>query len=185
MADPNDGGTTIFNKLNCDFDGGNDAGEECLDTSGKATDQPGVAFTSPTITNTRFYSIKVFDPPNYTNRPRMTSAANQTRYNQHTPTDTDLTNVSTDAGMASTAAGWFVQHTRDQNEKTVTAPLLLGGGAAWNTEVPSILFSGSLPDGGPICHGCVVPADTPALYPANDDTRGIQFGPARSPTQVP
>ena len=184
MTDPNDGGTTIFNKLNCDFDGGSDAGEECLDTSGKPTDQPGVAFTSPTITNTRFYSIKLFDPPSYTNRPRMTTAANQTTYNQHTLTDTDLTDVSADAGMASTAAGWFVQHTRDQNEKTVTAPLLLGGCTAWNTEVPSILFSGALPDGGSICNGGVVPADTAYLYQANDDTGIIQCGLSGSQTQL-
>src|SRR5204863_9029418 len=122
MADHNDGGTVIFSTMNCNFDGGTHAGQECIDTNGKPTDQPGVAFTSPTITNTRFYSIKLFDPPAYTNRPRMTTAANQTTYNQHTLTDTDLTDVSADAGMASTAAGWFVQHTRDQNEKTVTAP---------------------------------------------------------------
>jgi len=78
MADSQRRGTVIYNTLNCDFDGGSDAGEECLDTSGKPTDQPGVPFTSPTITNTRFYSVKLFDPPTYTNRPRMISSTNQT-----------------------------------------------------------------------------------------------------------
>jgi len=184
MADPNDGGTTIFSKLNCDFDGGSDAGEECLDSSGKPVDQPGVAFTSPTITNTRFYSIKLFDPPSYTNRPRMISSTNQTTYNQHTLTDTDLTNVSTDAGMATAAAGWFVQQSTDQNEKTVTAPLLLGGCVAWNTEVPSVLFYGALADGGSVCNGGTIPTDTAYLYQANDDTGVIQCGLAGSNTQL-
>ena len=185
MADPNDGGTTIYNTMNCNFDGGTDAGQECLDTSGKPTDQPGVPFTSPTITNTRFYSIKIFDPPNYTNRPRMTSSANQTTYNLHTLTDTDLTDVSpADAGMASTAYGWYVPHTRDQNEKTVTAPLLLGGCTAWNTEVPSVLFSGALPDGGSICNGGAIPSDTAYLYQANDETGAIQCGLTGSATQL-
>src|SRR5207249_363301 len=109
MADPNDGGTTIFNTMNCDFNGGNDAGEECLDSSGKPVDQPGVAFTSPAITNTRFYSVKLFDPPGYVNRPRMVEGAAQTTYNQHTLTDMDLTNVGADAGMATDAGGWFPQ----------------------------------------------------------------------------
>jgi len=67
MSDPNDGGTIISNRINCDFDGGSDAGEECLDSSGKPVDQPGVAFTSTGVTNTRFYSIMPFDPPAYAN----------------------------------------------------------------------------------------------------------------------
>jgi len=184
MADPNDGGTVIYNTLNCDFDGGSDAGEECLDTSGKPTDQPGVPFTSPTITNTRFYSVKLFDPPTYTNRPRMISSTNQTTYNQHTLTDTDFTNVSTDAGMATTAAGWFVQQSNDFNEKTVTAPLLLGGCVAWNTEVPGVLFTGAGADGGSVCQGGTIPADTAYLYQANDDTGVIQCGLAGSNTQL-
>ncbi|HZR08540.1 MAG TPA: hypothetical protein VFA79_08160, partial [Myxococcales bacterium] len=184
MADPNDGGTVMYNTLNCDFDGGSDAGEECLDTSGKPVDQPGVAFTSPAITNTRFYSVKLFDAPAYTNRPRMINAAKQTTYNQHTLTDTDLTNVSTDAGMATTAAGWFVQQSNDANEKTVTAPLLLGGCVAWNTEVPSVLFSGVSADGGSVCQGGTIPADTAYLYQANDDTGVIQCGLAGSDTQL-
>jgi hypothetical protein len=184
MTDPNDGGTVIVNKLNCDFDGGSDAGEECIDISGKPVDQPGVPFTSPGVTNTRFYSIKLFDPPSYTNRPRMTTSANQTTYNTNTLTDTNLTNVSTDAGMASTTAGWFVQHTNDYNEKTVTAPLLLGGCVAWNTEVPSVLFYGSLPDGGSVCNGGTIPADTAYLYQGNDDTGVIQCGLAGSNTQL-
>jgi type IV pilus assembly protein PilY1 len=184
MADPNDGGTTIYNTMNCNFDGGTDAGQECLDTNGKPVDQPGVAFTSPAITNTRFYSIKLFDPSAYTNRPRMTSSANQTTYNAHTLTDTDLTDVSGDAGMSSTAYGWYIQQTRDSNEKTVTAPLLLGGCVAWNTEVASVLFSGALPDGGSICNGGIIPADTAYLYQANDDTGIIQCGLAGSATQL-
>src|SRR5712664_1297147 len=184
MADPNDGGTVIYNTLNCDFDGGSDAGEECLDTSGKPTDQPGVAFTSPTIINTRFYSVKLFDPPAYTNRPRMISGSTQTTYNTNTLTDTNLTNVSTDAGMATTAAGWFVQQSNDQNEKTVSAPLLLGGCVAWNTEVPSVLFSGVAADGGSACQGGAIPADTAYLYQANDDTGVIQCGLAGSNTQL-
>jgi hypothetical protein len=184
MADPNDGGTTIYNTMNCDFDGGSDAGEECIDTSGKPVDQPGVAFTSPTITNTRFYSVKVFDPPAYTNRPRMISGSTQTTYNTNTLTDTNLTNVSTDAGMATTAAGWFVQQSNDQNEKTVSAPLLLGGCVAWNTEVPSVLFSGVAADGGSACQGGTIPADTAYLYQGNDDTGVIQCGLAGSNTQL-
>src|SRR6266404_445336 len=88
MTDPNDGGFTILNKLNCDFDGGTDAGEECIDGTGKPTDQPGVAFTSPGVNNTRFYSIKLFDADNnYTLRPRMTTSAKQTTYNTNTLTD--------------------------------------------------------------------------------------------------
>jgi type IV pilus assembly protein PilY1 len=185
MADPNDGGTTIYNTMNCNFDGGSDAGQECLDSSGKPVDQPGVAFTSPTITNTRFYSIKIFDPPDYINRPRMTSSAAQMTYNLHTVTDSDLTDVTpSDAGMPTTSAGWYVQQTRDQNEKTVTAPLILGGCVAWNTEVPSVLFSGALPDGGSICNGGFIPADTAYLYQANDDTGGIQCGLTGSLTQL-
>src|SRR4051812_1494617 len=166
MADPNTSATTIVNTMNCNFDGGTDAGEECLDTAGKPVDQPGVAFTSPAITNTRFYAMKLFDAPNYTSRPRMTSPATQTTYNTstNTLTDTNLTDVSGDAGMSSSAAGWFVQQSRDQNEKTVTAPLLLGGCVAWNTEVPSVLFSGSLADGGSVCNGGVIPSDTAYLY---------------------
>ncbi|TMA15400.1 MAG: hypothetical protein E6J84_10075 [Deltaproteobacteria bacterium] len=184
MADPNDGGTTIFNTMNCDFNGGNDAGEECLDSSGKPVDQPGVAFTSPAITNTRFYSVKLFDPPGYVNRPRMVSGAEQTTYNQHTLTDMDLTNVSADAGIATDAGGWFVQQTNDFNEKTVTAPLLLGGCVAWNTEVPSVLFSGTGADGGSVCGGGTIPADTAYLYQANDDTGVVQCGLAGSATQL-
>jgi len=176
MADPNDGGTVIANKMNCDFDGGTDAGEECLDTSGKPVDQPGVPFTSPAITNTRFYSVKVFDAPSYTDRPRMITPAAQTTYNQHTVTDVDLTNVSTDAGMATTASGWFVQQANDANEKTVTAPLLLGGCVAWNTEVPAVLFSGVSADGGVVCQGGTIPADTAYLYQANEDTGVVQCG---------
>jgi len=184
MADPNDGGTTITNALYCDFDGGSDAGEECPDTSGKPTDQPGVAFSSPAITNTRFYSVKVFDPPGYANRPRMISTTNQTNYNQHTLTDIDLTNVSIDAGMAATAAGWFVQQSNDFNEKTVTAPLLLGGCVAWNTEVPAVLFTGVGADGGSVCQGGTIPADTAYLYQANDETGLIQCGLAGSNTAL-
>jgi len=184
MADPNDGGTTIFNTMNCDFNGGNDAGEECLDSSGKPVDQPGVAFTSPAITNTRFYSVKLFDPPGYVNRPRMVEGAAQTTYNQHTLTDMDLTNVGADAGMATDAGGWFLQQTNDFNEKTVTAPLLLGGCVAWNTEVPSVLFSGTGADGGSVCGGGIIPADTAYLYQANDDTGVVQCGLAGSATQL-
>jgi len=176
MSDPNDGGTIISNRINCDFDGGSDAGEECLDSSGKPVDQPGVAFTSTGVTNTRFYSIMPFDPPAYANRPRMISSVNQTTYSAHTLTETDLTNVSTDAGMSSMAAGWFLQQTNDLNEKTVTAPLLLGGCVAWNTEVPSSLFNGALADGGSVCNGGIVPADTAYLYQANDETGVVQCG---------
>jgi type IV pilus assembly protein PilY1 len=86
--------------------------------------------------------------------------------------------------MAATAYGWYVPHTRDQNEKTVTAPLLLGGCTAWNTEVPSVLFSGALPDGGSICNGGAIPADTAYLYQANDETGAIQCGLAGSNTQL-
>src|SRR5207245_7511328 len=114
----------------------------------------------------------------------MISSANQTTYNAHTLTDTDLTDVSVDAGMSSTAYGWYVQQTRDFNEKTVTAPLLLGGCVAWNTEVASVLFSGALPDGGSICNGGVIPADTAYLYQGNDDTGVIQCGLAGSATQL-
>jgi len=170
--------------MNCDFNGGNDAGEECLDSSGKPVDQPGVAFTSPAITNTRFYSVKLFDPPGYVNRPRMVEGAAQTTYNQHTLTDMDLTNVGADAGMATDAGGWFLQQTNDFNEKTVTAPLLLGGCVAWNTEVPSVLFSGTGADGGSVCGGGIIPADTAYLYQANDDTGVVQCGLAGSATQL-
>jgi len=185
MTDPNDGGFTILNKLNCDFDGGTDAGEECIDSTGKPTDQPGVAFTSPGVNNTRFYSVKLFDADNnYTLRPRMTTSAKQTTYNTNTLTDSNLTDVSGDAGMALTASGWFVQHSNDFNEKTVSAPLLLGGCTAWNTEVPSVLFYGSLPDGGTVCNGGTIPADTAYLYQANDDTGEVKCGLVGSNTQA-
>ncbi len=114
----------------------------------------------------------------------MISSTNQTTYNQHTLTDTDFSNVSTDAGMATTAAGWFVQQSNDFNEKTVTAPLLLGGCVAWNTEVPGVLFTGAGADGGSVCQGGTIPADTAYLYQANDDTGVIQCGLAGSNTQL-
>jgi len=47
MADPTTAAPSSTNTLNCDFDGGSGRCEECLDTSGKPTDQPGVPFTSP------------------------------------------------------------------------------------------------------------------------------------------
>jgi type IV pilus assembly protein PilY1 len=114
----------------------------------------------------------------------MINSANQTTYNQHTMTDTDLTNVSTDAGMAATTAGWFVQQANDFNEKTVTAPLLLGGCVAWNTEVPAVLFTGAGADGGSVCQGGSIPADTAYLYQANDDTGVVQCGLPGSDTQL-
>ncbi|TMA28708.1 MAG: hypothetical protein E6J78_04635 [Deltaproteobacteria bacterium] len=183
MTDPNDGGTTLSNTMLCDFDGGNDAGEECTDLAGKPVGA-NAAFTSPTITNTRFYSIKIFDAPAYTNRPRMLTSTAQTTFNANTLTDTDLTDVSTDAGMSTTAAGWYIRHLNDSNEKTASAALLLGGCVAWNTEVPSIIFTGTGADGGQVCAGGMIPADTAYLYQANDDTGVIQCGLVGSATQL-
>ncbi len=184
LADPNDGGTILSNTVWCDFDGGNDGGEECIDTHGK-DETLSVAFTNfSTIKNSEFYSVKIFDAPNYTNRPRMTNTTTQSTYNSNTLTQTNLTDVSTDAGISSSAAGWYLKQTNDLNEKTASAALLLGGCVAWNTEVPSVIFSGIGADGGTVCKGGTIPADTAYLYQANDDTGLIQCGLTGSNTQL-
>jgi len=61
--------------------GGSRRGEESR-THGKSTDQRAFAFSSPAITNTRFYSVKCSIRPATANRPRMISTTNQTTYNQ-------------------------------------------------------------------------------------------------------
>jgi type IV pilus assembly protein PilY1 len=86
--------------------------------------------------------------------------------------------------MAPDAGGWFVKQTNDLNEKTVSAPLLLGGCVAWNTEVPAVLFSGVSADGGAACQGGFIPADSAYLYQANEDTGVVQCGLTGSPTQL-
>jgi type IV pilus assembly protein PilY1 len=183
MTDPTLGTSPVNNTMLCDFDGGNDAGEECTDTSGKPLGA-NAAFTSPTITNTRFYSIKLFTPLDNTTRPRMVDTSTQSTYNSHTLTDTDLTDVSTDAGMSADAGGWRLTQSNDQNEKTASAALLLGGCVAWNTELPSVIFTGTAADGGQVCAGGSIPADTAFLYQANDDTGVISCGLAGSPTSL-
>jgi type IV pilus assembly protein PilY1 len=184
MVDPSDGGTPLLNELGCDFDGGNDGGEECYDVRGMP-EGAGVAFTSPAISNSRFYSVKVFDPPTYLNRPRMISSSAQSTYNLHTLTDTDLTDVSGDAGMPGSAAGWFLKHANDANEKTASAALLLGGCVAWNTELPSVMNNTPGADGGQVCStGGSIPPDTAFLYQANDDTGVVQCGLPGSSTQA-
>jgi len=182
MVDPVDGGSTILNELYCDFDGGNDAGEECPVTSGKELGV-GVAFTSPTITNSRFYSVKLFDAPNYSNRPRLTSSTTQGTYNNNTLADSNLTDATDGGSMAADAGGWRVTHTNDANEKTASAALLLGGCVAWNTIVPSIVNLGTAADGGQVCAGGTIPTDTAFLYQANDDTGVVQCGLPGSSTQ--
>src|SRR5207249_7344168 len=75
--------TTLFRS---DFDGGNDGGEECPDVRGKPQGAS-AAFTSPAIKNSRFYSIKLFDAPAYSLRPRLTTnsgGAGAGLYNQNT-----------------------------------------------------------------------------------------------------
>ena len=174
-----DAGATVNNTLKCDFDGGSDGGEECPDTTGKPTDE-NAQFTSPAIKNTRFYSLKVFGK----GRARMTDIGSQSSYTSSAMTDTDLTDV-TDGGVMSTdAGGWFVRHMNDSNEKTASAALVLGGCVAWNTEVPSVIFGGSVGDGGVCSAGFGIPPDTAYLYQANDDTGGIQCGLPGSNTQL-
>ena len=185
MVDPNDGGTTLLNELACDFDGGNDGGEECYDVRGKPLDV-GVAFTSPTITKSRFYSLKLFDPPNFTRHPRIVDTASQRTYNINTLGDgpsQDLVDV-TDGGVIGDAGGWYVVHVNDSNEKTASAALLLGGCVAWNTVVPSIVNFATGADGGQVCAGGSIPSDTAYLYQANDDTGAIQCGLPGSSTQL-
>ena len=181
MVDPNTLTSPVNNTMLCDFDGGTDAGEECIDTSGKPVGA-NAAFTSPAITNTRFYSMKIFDPPLFTNRPRMVDGPHQATYNANTMTDTDLVDV-TDGGVGD-GGGWFVRHMSDPNEKTASGALLLGGCVAWNTEVPSVIFTGTASDGGQVCAGGTIPSDTALLYQANDDTGAIQCGLPGSPTQL-
>ena len=189
MQDLGDGGSTVGNKVYCDFDGGLaladggtqfDAGEECPDPSGKPSGDSVSFATYSGLTNSRFYSIKLFDAPAYTNRPRMTIASNQATYNSNTLTDTNLTDVSTDAGISSTAAGWFIQQSNDLNEKTASGALLLGGCVAWNTLVSQNVSA----DGGSACGGGFIPASTAYLYQANDDTGVIQCGLPGSNTQL-
>src|SRR5207245_2922183 len=61
MKDPNDGGSPVLNVLTCPFTDANDAGQECTNIAGKP-EGASVAFASGTITNSRFYSIKLFTP---------------------------------------------------------------------------------------------------------------------------
>ena len=114
----------------------------------------------------------------------MTDGGAQSTYNAHTMSETNLTDVSADAGMAGDAGGWFVTQNRDFNEKTASGALLLGGCVAWNTEVPSVIFQGQGADGGVVCRGGTIPADTAFLYQANDDTGMIQCGLPGSATQL-
>ena len=179
LLDPTTNASPADDSVYCDFDGGNDAGEECPDPSGKPI--VGVGFNPQTITNSRFYSIKLFDAPSYTNRPRMTSSSAQTQYNSHALSDTSLTNVTDGGVMGADAGGWFVVQANDSNEKTASSALLLAGCAVWNTLVPSNTTN---PDGGSSCGGSgFVPSSTAYLYQANDDTGGISCGLSGSATQ--
>lgn len=180
MLDPNDGGNPVYNTMYCDFDGGNDGGEECPDTSGKPTGA-NAAFVSPTIANTRFYSVKVFDAPAYSSRPRMINTSAQTTYNGNTLGEADLTDVSTGAAMSPDAGGWRLSQTNDQNEKTASSALLLGGCVAWNTEVPSNIYAA---DSG-VCAGGSIPSDTAYTYQASDDTGIVQCGLPGSASALP
>ncbi|MGZ6142101.1 MAG: PilC/PilY family type IV pilus protein, partial [Myxococcales bacterium] len=178
MQDIGDGGSTVINSVYCDFDGGNDAGEECPDISGKPIGDS-VAFATQTVTNSRFYSLKLFDAPTYstTTRPRMIDTTTQATYTSHALDDSKLTNAdSPDGGTG----GWYVQHSNDSNEKTASSALLLGGCVAWNT-----LVAQNMPtDGGQTCGGGFIPASTAYLYQANDDTGGIKCGLPGSNTQL-
>src|SRR5262249_52433985 len=51
------------------------------------------------------------------------------------------------------------------------------------TEVPSVLFSGSGADGGTVCKGGTIPADTAFLYQGDSQTGAIQCGLSGSSTQ--
>ncbi|MCA1841916.1 MAG: hypothetical protein LC792_01745, partial [Actinobacteria bacterium] len=174
-----DGGTTVINTVYCDFDGGNDAGEECPDTSGKPVGDA-VAFAQQTVTNSRFYSVKLFDAPNYptSGRGRITSATIAGNYTSSALDDTRLTNAdSPDGGTG----GWYVQQRNDQNEKTASGALLLGGCVAWNTLLPQNAVAA---DGGQICGSGFIPSSTAYLYQANDETGAIQCGLPGSTTQL-
>jgi hypothetical protein len=114
----------------------------------------------------------------------MIDSSTQSTYNAHTLTDTDLANADQDGGMPSNGVGWYVQHARDQNEKTASGALVLGGCVIWNTEVPSVLFSGTGADGGQVCQGGTIPSDTAYLYQADDTTGVAQCGLAGSNTQT-
>jgi type IV pilus assembly protein PilY1 len=47
-----------------------------------------------------------------------------------------------------------------------------------------VLFAGALPDGGSVCNGGFIPADTAYLYQADDETGVIQCGLGGSTTQL-
>lgn len=180
MNDPISGSSPVNNTVNCDFDGGSDAGEECLDTSGKPIGTS-VAFAQQTLVNSRFYSIELFDATGgypATGRGRLISTTAATTYNSHPLDDTMLKNAdSLDAGMD---GGWYVVQSNDSNEKTASSALLLGGCVAWNTLVPN----NTATDGGQTCGSGFIPASTAYLYQANDDTGGIQCGLPGSNTQL-
>ena len=174
LLDPTAGTSPAIDAVYCDFDGGGDAGEECPNPTGKPL--VGVGFAPQTVTNSRFYSVKLFDAPAYSSRPRMTSSS----VSYTTLTDTNLTNVTDGGVMATDGGGWFLVQANDTNEKTASGALLLGGCAAWNTLVPSNTVN---PDGGQSCGNGFIPSSTGYLYQANDDTGGISCGLAGSATQ--
>lgn len=133
----------------CDW-GATDAGTMCpvdVPLEGMTVSQS----ATPTIADTRFYSVKLFDNGS---RTKFTTAAGATTYDGARLTDgtgTTLKNVTLCPGTCPasniTDDGWFLTHgtaqpganatTHKQDEKTAASALLFGGCVIWSTLDPT------------------------------------------------
>lgn len=134
--------------VSCDW-GVTVPGQECTTTTVKAPSVSVGQTAAPTIADSRFYSIKLFDVGS---RAKFTSSAAAGTYDTARLTDTSLNNVSqcpvagTSCVLSSvTGDGWFLTHgsqqlpasTHTTDEKTAASALLFGGCSLWSTLDPN------------------------------------------------